>query len=234
MNRYLYKLTALFTIFTFATFSSAFAATQASITQGNITVIKDGKETSKLTGQNVVEDDTLMVCEGICTVKSQGINLVANDQSGFAVKNDGDHFNLFVQKGQIEFVISSGINKLSFYSPDGLYTVAEIIPDSNPDSVVRGYMLTNDKGTDIGVREGNLSFLSADGTKVVNAGNGLHLTAPESLPDGFTVAETSSDHFRAGQGSSQSELLAATGYAASVITLLSVYQEKKGNSTTGN
>ena len=66
----------------------AFAAQGGSIGQGDFSVMKGDQLVDKLSGQNPLKDESMLVCDGKCMVKSEGISLVAGDQAKFAIKNE--------------------------------------------------------------------------------------------------------------------------------------------------
>ncbi len=164
----------------------SFAARGGSIGQGNISVLKDGQVVDTLKGQNPIDESSMLVCDGKCMIKSAGISLVAADQAKFAIKNEADTFRLFLQSGSVDYVITEKARKIAFHTPEGVYSVAEIIFNAASDPVVRGtVVVTKDGKTEVGVTEGRLVFATADGMKTVNANEKIVLaisTPPPAAP----------------------------------------------------
>ncbi len=148
----------------------AFATQGGSIGQGDFTVMKGGQSVDKLSGQNPIQDESMLVCDGKCMVKSEGVSLVAADQAKFAIKNENDTFRLFLREGTVDYVFTDKARKVAFHTPEGVYSVAEILFTAGGDPVVRGSVRVTAEGkTEISVKEGKLVFASADGMKSIGA-----------------------------------------------------------------
>lgn len=162
--------------------TTTFAAQGGSIGQGNFSVMKGDKLVDKLSGQNPLKDETMLVCDGKCMIKSEGVSLVAGNQAKFAIKNEADTFRLFLREGSVDFVITDKARKIAFHTPEGVYSVAEIMFNAASNPVVRGSVQVNKDGkTEVSVREGRLTFATADGMKVVGANEKIVL-AISSVP----------------------------------------------------
>jgi len=155
---------------------NTFAAPSGTVGQGNISVYKGGQLADKLTGSNPIEDESLLVCDGTCMIKARGISLIGSNGTQLAVKNEQNQFNLLVNEGRVDFVITDSINKVAFYTPKGQYAVADIMFNTSTANTVRGYMQVADDGTaEIGVNEGRMVFSTADGAKTVDSNNKILL-----------------------------------------------------------
>jgi hypothetical protein len=151
-------------------------AAGGSIGYGDISVFENGQLSAKLTGQNPVEDGALLVCDGKCMLKSEGISIIAADKSQVAVTNEEDTFKLYVKEGNVDYVISSNARKIAFYTPQGTYTVAEVVFNASSSPVVKGAVTVGANGhTEISVTEGKMVFATADGMKTVDANNKIVL-----------------------------------------------------------
>ena len=168
--------TGILALFLVTGSGNAFAAPSGAVAQGNISVFKGGQLAEKLTGQNPVEDEALLVCDGKCMIKAPGISLIGADGARLAIKNEQEQFNLLVNKGRVDFVITDSISKVAFYTPDGQFTVADIMFNASTNTPVRGYMQVADDGAvEIGVFEGRMVFSTAEGAKTVDSNNRLLL-----------------------------------------------------------
>ncbi len=175
MKKNLMRAVALLTICLFTTANVALAA-GASVGIGNFSVYKNGKLVTKLTGQNPVEDGSLLVCDGKCIIKSEGISLIGKNQAAVAVANEDDTFRLFVKQGSVDFVINNNMRKIAFYTPGGTYTVADVIFNASSQAVVKGSVVVDNAGnTEISVSEGRMVFATDEGMKTVDADNKLVL-----------------------------------------------------------
>lgn len=163
--------------------TAVYAAQGGSIGQGDFSVMKGDKLVDKLSGQNPLKDEAMLVCDGKCMVKSEGISLVAADQAKFAIKNEADTFRLFLREGSVDYVITDKARKIAFHTPEGVYSVAEIMFNAASNPVVRGSVKVNKDGkTEISVKEGRLTFATADGMKVVGANEKIVLAVSSPLP----------------------------------------------------
>ncbi len=165
---------ALSMLLAFSFTTSCFAA--GSVAHGDLSVYKSGQLADKLSGQNPVDEGSLMVCDGKCMIKSEGITLVAADQAKFAIQNEESVFNLYVRGGQLNYVVNDNSRKIAFHTPGGTYSVAEVVFNAGSSPVVRGSVQVNDAGeTEIAVTEGRLVFATADGMQTVDANHKIVL-----------------------------------------------------------
>lgn len=170
------------------TTTGAFAAQGGSIGQGDFSVMKGEQLVDKLSGQNPLKDESLLVCDGKCMIKSEGVSLVAGDQAKFAIKNEVDTFRLFLREGSVDYVITDKARKIAFHTPDGVYSVAEIVFNAASNPVVRGTVqVTADGKTEISVKEGRLVFATAEGMKAVGANEKIILAMGEVGAAGASV-----------------------------------------------
>lgn len=183
MKKTFLKTLALTTALSLAVVNVSFAA-GGSIGHGDISVYKNGELTTKLTGMNPVEDGALLMCDGKCMLKSEGISVIAEDKSQVAVTNLEDTFKLYVKEGKVDYVISSNARKIAFYTPQGTYTVAEVVFNASSGSVVKGSVVVGaDGATEISVSEGKMVFATADGMKTVDANNKIVLAVAPAAGD---------------------------------------------------
>ncbi len=167
--------------------STTIGFASGSIGHGNMSVFEGGQLVDKLSGQNPIAESSLLVCDGKCMVKSKGISLVAADQAKFAIQNEDSVFNLYVQSGKVDYVINDNSRQIAFHTPDGTYTVANVIFNASSSSVVRGSVeVANNGETEIVVTEGRLVFATGEGMKTVDANNKIVLAG--TIADGATPA----------------------------------------------
>ena len=169
MKKTLLKTVALCAAISFFSANTIFAA-GGSIAVGDVSVYKEGKLISKLSGQNPIEDGSLLICDGNCMVKSEGITLVGEKNAQLATSSEPDTFRLYVKEGKVNFVVTNNVRKISFHTPQGSYTIAEVIFNADSNSAVKGsVVVTEDGKTEISVTEGRLVFATAEGMKAVDA-----------------------------------------------------------------
>lgn len=184
MKKTFLKAAALAAVISLSAVNVGFAA-GGSIGHGNLSVYKNGALVSKLTGQNPIEDGSLLVCDGKCMIKSEGISLVAGDKANVAVTNEKDTFKLYLKEGKVDYIINSNVRTISFYTPQGTYTVAEVVFNAGNQSAVKGTVEVDSTGkTEITVTEGRMVFATAEGMKTVDANNKIVLAVAPAAAGG--------------------------------------------------
>jgi hypothetical protein len=169
MRKHIVGPAVLLAVFLIAWAGISSAASQGSVSEGNIAVYKQGKLSKKLTGINPVEEGSLIICQGKCLIRSHGVSIMAEDQAELAIADQDGLFNLFVRHGHVEFIISPSAQKIAFNTPDGVYSIADVIFNASSSSAVRGYMNVDEGGARVGVREGRMIFATDTGPKTVKA-----------------------------------------------------------------
>ena len=169
MKKRIICLSTLLVLFLIGSIGTSFAMPDGAVSQGKISVFKNGKLSKKLSGTSPVEDGSMLVCDGKCMIKSNGVSILAEDQAELAITNKDGLFNLFVRRGHVEFIFSDSAKRIAFHTPEGVYSVADVMFNASTDSVVRGYMLVDDSGSKVGVREGRMIFATSGGAKSVKA-----------------------------------------------------------------
>jgi hypothetical protein len=188
MKKRFLKAVALSAVLALSTANIAFAA-GGSIGHGNLSVYKEGKLVSKLTGQNPIEDGALLVCDGKCMIKSEGISLITADDANVAVTNEENTFRLYVKEGRVDYIISSNVRTIAFHTPQGTYTVAEVVFNAGKQSAVKGTVVVDSTGhTEITVTEGRMVFATAEGMKTVDANQKIVLAVTPAAGAGATGA----------------------------------------------
>ncbi|HBI16216.1 MAG TPA: hypothetical protein DDY20_11985 [Desulfobulbaceae bacterium] len=178
----------------FSAFSAAHAATKGRImTNGKVTLIKNGLPITTYTEQGPLDENALISCEGTCMVKMQGISLSAVDQTNFALKESADSVSLFVGSGKIYFVVMDASQRFSFYSPNSYYVKTEgFIAPVAKESAVKGFISVKDDITEIGMDTGSMIVQTDQGTQTVNPGQSIVLAMVDVPDDVKGVEEKSS------------------------------------------
>ncbi len=169
--------------------ASVASAAGGGILQGNYSIYKDGKIAANLTGKNPMIEDSLLVCNGKCVINSHGISLVAAQNAIFAVRDQGNQFNLLVKQGKVDFALLNPSRKIGFYTPDGGYTVGKGIVKTSVDSSLRGFMQVENGKTEVGLYDGSMVFTTAEGIKTVNANEKIILAMAEIPGNGGAASE---------------------------------------------
>lgn len=175
----------------FPWYDLASAATKGRImTNGKVTLAKNGQVVGTYTEQGPVDEGALITCDGACMVKMQGITLNAVDQTRFALKDTGDALNLFVGSGKVYFMVTDLNRQFAFFSPAGYQVKTDgFIAPASSEVAVKGFIEVSDKATEIGMDSGSMVVQTAEGTKTVAPGQTIVLAMadvpdPEAAPSG--------------------------------------------------
>jgi hypothetical protein len=188
MMKSMVKAVALSSVLCFVVAQAVFA-TGGSIGYGDISVYKNDRLVTTLTGQNPVEDGALLECAGKCMVKSQGISLIGKNAAQFAVVGEDDNYNILLKAGALDYAISSNSRKITFYTPQGSYTIAEAVFNAAGSKAIKGSISVDENGqTEITVTEGRLVFATAEGMKTVDASQKIVLA--QAVESGAAAADT--------------------------------------------
>ena len=217
--------TGILALFLVTGSGNAFAAPSGTVGQGNISVYKGGQLADKFTGQNPVEDEALLVCDGKCMIKSSGITLIGANGAKLAIKKDQELFNLLVNEGRVDFVITDSISKVAFYTPSGQYTVADIMFNAGTNNPVRGYMqVAGDGAAEVGVQEGRMVFSTAEGAKTVDSNNRILLAMADVTAGTRTTAGTV-EVASTGNGFENSPMMGGVLVGATLITAIALNKD---------
>jgi hypothetical protein len=147
------------------------------IPTGKVYMIKDGQTIGSYSSEAPLPENTLLKTEGDCAVKLPDLYLVAVDKSQFAISNADTSRELRVKEGTVYFALSKLPRALVFTTPDGFVTAQQVILNASTEkSILKGYVAVSEKGSEIGVIEGGSLLIStADGEKLVTAGNRILL-----------------------------------------------------------
>ena len=169
--------TVLSTILLILLVSSAQAATKGRImTNGKVSMYKDGKVVNSFTEQGPIDENALIACDGTCLVKVKGLSVIAEDKTRFAIREVDNSINLYLEVGIINFAVSDVTKHFSFYTPEGLYVKSEgFITPASTDKSVKGFMRITDKGTELGMDKGSMVVNTKEGTQTIGSGKAIPL-----------------------------------------------------------
>ena len=170
---------------------SANAATKGRImTNGKVTMYKNGQAVTSYSKQGPIDENALMACDGTCMVKLKGVSLIGIDQTRFAVKESADTLDLFVDQGKINFAVSDISQQFAFYAPNGYFVKTEgFIAPASTEKSVKGFMQVNEKTTVIGMESGTMVVMTDKGSQTINPGQSIVL-AMAAVPDQENSAGT--------------------------------------------
>lgn len=145
------------------------------IPQGKVSLLEEGREASQFQSEMPLPEGMLMLCNGNCVVQTPNLQLVARDQAVFALAEGKGRWDLTVKTGQIDFALRPDAKPISFHTPhDTLQTDGAIVSASGA-GMVRGSLVVTENESKLTMHEGTLQVMSADGTVLVEPGQGMRL-----------------------------------------------------------
>lgn len=156
---------------------------------------------SKFNEQTVIDENALMACDGNCMVKLRGVSLVAVNQSKFAVKENSEMLNLYVEQGRVSFVLADTAQTFAFYTPDHHHIITEgFIAPASANPSIEGFMNVTDKAVEIGMERGSMIVQTAEGSQTINAGQSMMLAQADVPSNPAAGANAASGVGGAGAG----------------------------------
>ena len=218
--------TGIISLFLVVGSTNAFAGLSGIIAQGEFSVYKKGTLADKMSGITPVTEETLLVCESNCLIKTKGISLIVQDGTEMAVKKGPDQFNLMVTNGLVDFSLTNQAGKVAFYTADGQYTVGDAMFNASTESSVRGYMqITDDGRAKIGIHEGRMVFSTSVGPQTIDSQDYILLAqasaasaaASASAAGGSGAASASAAAAASAGGTSVATATSATIFSSGVL-----------------
>lgn len=119
-------------------------------------------------------------------IRLSGATFVAEEGSALKVIDQGGNLDIDIDKGVIHFRIQPHRAVISFVTRDGTFDTPRVVTASA--TVIEGTITVNKEGTTVELADGNVTVLTADGLKTINAGEGIVLAQSEI--DGEPAVET--------------------------------------------
>ncbi len=173
----------LVTVFVFQPVLSLAGTGARVIPHGKVSLLQEGQAASQFQSEMPLPEGMLMLCNGNCVVQTLNLQLVARDQTVFALTEGKGCWDLTVKTGQLDFAITPEAKPISFHTPhDSLQTNGAIMSASG-EAMVRGSLLVTEKESTLTMHEGTLQVMGADGALFAEPGQGLRLarTAPKAV-----------------------------------------------------
>ncbi|GEM_PF-3232842 len=160
----------------------SFGTASADTPLGRVTLLKADGGTDVhpvVSGKEIAYPDKALI-------RLSGATFVAEEGSALKVIDKGGNLDIDIDKGVIHFRIQPHRAVISFVTRDGTFDTPRVVTASA--SVIEGTITVNKEGTTVELADGNVTVLTADGLKTINAGEGIVLAQSEI--DGETAVET--------------------------------------------
>jgi len=147
------------------------------IPEKKVIIYEDGKKIGEFTKEAPCPEDVFLSCQGKCGIKLNGLTLVAEDNSMFAIKNTSDSQYLKVKKGTLFFGLSEMQRPFVFVTSKGAISANRMLLNASTDKeMVKGYVKVSEQSTEVGVIEGgSLQMLTQKEDKLLQPGNKIIL-----------------------------------------------------------
>lgn len=172
---------ALFTLQPMLATASSFTRV---IPEGSVTFLENGEESGSVKSEVPLPDGLFMVCEGQCLVHSQGFQVLGQNQTVFAISDAGKTLDLSINQGRVDFAIRPNGRLMTIKTPHDLIQMKEaFFPAST--NLIRGYVVVNNNGTEMGMNEGSLRVVTQRGQQLIQQGYSIQLAQvlPEEQKD---------------------------------------------------
>jgi hypothetical protein len=140
---------------------------------GKVSVYQGAQKVSEITAEAPLPEGYLLLCDGKCGLKMDGLYWVAADKSLFSVTTKADSIEFELREGTAYFALSEMPRPLVFITPHGVFTAQEAMINASTDgALLKGYVAATSEGTEIGIIEGgSLLISSSEGEKLIQSGN---------------------------------------------------------------
>lgn len=169
------------------------------VSQGSVKLVDSGTLVDR---EMPAPSGVLMACSKQCFIESNGLQLLAEDGTVFAIRDEADRVLVMVREGNVDFALRADARPLVFETPfDTFETRAHAIP-AGSEAVVQGKLSVTAERASLTMTEGSLELVSSDGRRLVESGNAVILAqykagAPSSTA-GFTEEDVTGGLVAAG------------------------------------
>ena len=142
------------------------------VPQGSVKLVASG---TVLDREMPAPSGVLMACSKQCFIESGGLQLLAEDGTIFAIRDEEDRVLVMVQEGSVDFALRSDARPVVFETPfDAYETRIHTIP-AGSESVVQGKLSVTEERASLTMTQGSLELISSDGRRLVEPGNAVVL-----------------------------------------------------------
>ncbi len=159
------------------------------IPQQRVCVLENGKQINQFNSEMPMPKGQLLMSKGPCLIQSNDMQLMAQDQSIFALTEKSGNKELLVKKGRIDFSLPAGNDLMSINTPrDSVQIKRTITTAETSNNLVKGYVVVNKGKALIGIHQGKIEMVSQNGySKQISSGQTFTLAQAE-LEGGTTDA----------------------------------------------
>lgn len=145
------------------------------IPKGKVHIFEGTQRVGELSNEAPLPVGKILTSDQKFGVSLDGIYLVAEENTRFAVKPLSDGTDIFVEQGRVYFSLNNVKDTLSLSTPEDTVTVQSALIHASTDaSSIRGYLLFEDDQMEIGVIDGGkLVVANARGQQMIESGNSL-------------------------------------------------------------
>ncbi|MFO7785508.1 MAG: hypothetical protein ACQET7_11435 [Thermodesulfobacteriota bacterium] len=145
------------------------------IPKGKVHIFEGAQKVGELSSEAPLPVGKILTSDQKFGVSLQGIYLVVDENTRFAVRPLSGGTDLFVEQGRVDFALNNVKDTLSLSTPQDTVTVqSTLIHASTDTSRIRGYLLFENDRMEIGVIDGGkLVVENARGQQMIESGSSL-------------------------------------------------------------
>ncbi len=164
--------------------------------EGKLIIFEGDQKVGELSSEAPLPVGKILQSKRKCGVRMEGVYLVSTENTKFSVRSVSGGTDIFVEQGRVYFALGELKSPLSFSTPKDTVNVESAVIEVSTDTFgVKGYLLFENGGMEIGVIEGGkLVLVNSSGRQVLEPGKRFMVqNAQANLEEGGAVASVSEE-----------------------------------------
>jgi hypothetical protein len=198
------------------------------IPKGKVYVLENGKVVGEFSREMPLPEDSVLRCQGECSIKLDDVYMVAEPETEFSVKSTPTSHVLEIREGTIYYSLNELSRPITFNTPVGN---AKTIDVSLTDKELKGYGHVSGNETELGViRGGSITLGTESGDFVVESGKKVTMTMTYAGPEKGVPTATISE----GMSQTMKITLGAVGAGVALLGLVALGSGSSGSDPVGS
>ena len=198
------------------------------IPKGKVYVLENGKVVGEFSREMPLPEDSVLKCQGECSIKLDDVYMVAEPETEFSIKSTPNGHVLEIREGTIYYSLNEGSRPLTFNTPVGNATTIDV---SLTDKELKGYGHVSGNKSELGViRGGSITLQTESGDFVVESGKKVTMTMTYAGPEKGVPTATISE----GMTQTMKITLGAVGAGVALLGLVALGSGSSGSDPVGS
>ncbi len=167
-------------------------ATAGSVTkmipQQKVSVLKDGKQINQFQSEMPMPEGQLLMSKGPCLIQGSDMQLIARDQSVFALVERPGSKDLTVKKGRVDFAFKPGNKAIAINTPFDSLQVKRTINTASTSGPAKGYVQVSQDNAHLAMTQGSVDVITQKG-KIRQIDSGQTITLAQAEVEGGATAD---------------------------------------------